>query len=189
MTLADEKTITPDELLMMSDAVDYELVDGKLVKRNMGTESSMIAARILYLIAVFLDGKQLGFVAGADCSYQCFPDSPAKVRKPDVSFIRRGRLPNDKPPKGHCKIAPDLAIEVISPGDTASELDDKVKEYLDAGVRLVWVVNPTSKSVRIHRPLSAKPGPSGPLFGADVITGEDVLSGFESRVEEFFKLV
>jgi Uma2 family endonuclease len=177
--------ITPEELLRMPDGVNYELVDGKLVERNMGMESSEIAARILVLIGMFLRDKRLGRLFGADGSYQCFPD-PDKVRKPDVSFIRAARLPADQVIKGHCPIFPDLAVEVVSPGDLAYEVEEKVAEYLAAGVPLVWVVNPPTRTVRIRRPRSAPQGSASELTDADAITGEDVLPGFSCAVSDFF---
>jgi Uma2 family endonuclease len=131
-TMIQPAAVTPEELLNLPDAVDYELVDGKLVERNMGFESSEIAARVLGLIWMFLHDHKLGRLFGADASYQCFPDAPGKVRKPDVSFIRAGRLPGDKSPLGHCPIHPDLAVEVVSPGDTFYEVENKVAEYLGA---------------------------------------------------------
>lgn len=189
MTTTIAKTrFTPDDLLNLPDAVNYELIDGNLVERKMGTESSVIAATIITILNMFIRGKRRGFVAGADCGYQCFPDAPDKVRKPDVSFIRAGRLPNDRPPTGHTRIAPDLAVEVISPNDLATEIDEKVAEYLAAGVKLVWVVNPQMKSVRIHRPAGAKLGAISALSEHDKISGEDVLEGFECEVAEFFRL-
>src|SRR5439155_2899477 len=152
MTLATEKhKLTPEEFLDLPDAVSYELVDGELVERKMGSESSVIAGVIITILNTFIRGKRMGYCGTTDCSYQCFPDAPTKVRKPDVSFIRAGRLPDDKPPKGHTKIAPDLAVEVLSPGDLASEIERKVLEYLSAGVRVVWVVNPEFRTVTIHR--------------------------------------
>lgn len=177
--------ITPEELLRMPDGVDYELVDGKLVERNMGMESSEIAARILILIGIFLRDKRLGRLFGADASYQCFPD-PDKVRKPDVSFIRAERLLGDRILKGHCPIHPDLVVEVISPGDLAYEVEEKVAEYLAAGVPLVWVVNPPTRTVRIRRPRSSPQGIGSELAETDTITGEDVLPGFSCAVRDFF---
>ena len=81
----------------------------------------------------------------------CFPDAPAKVRKPDASFIRRGRLPGEALPDGFCPIPPDVAAEVVSPNDLAYEVDEKVGEWLRAGVRLVWVINPRARIVAVHR--------------------------------------
>jgi Uma2 family endonuclease len=187
MTIAaPPRLFTPDDLLRIPDAVNYELVDGKLVERDMGMESSRVAARILALIAFFLrDGRQR-LLFGADGSYQCFPDAPEKVRRPDVSFIRNGRLPDDRAPEGHCRIPPDLAVEVMSPNDLAYEVEDKVAEYLGAGVPIVWVVSPNTHSVRIHRPRSSPRGSVSALTSEDAIDGEDVLVGFTCPVRDFF---
>jgi Uma2 family endonuclease len=188
MTLAtDKQKFTPEEFLDLPDAVSYELVNGELVERK-GSESSVIAAVIVTLLNTFIRGKSMGFIGGADCSYQCFADSPNKVRKPDVSFVRSGRLPDDRPPKGHTKIPPDLAVEVLSPGDVVSEVDKKVREYLQAGVRLIWVVNPEMRTVTIHPPADAKLGAITALAENQVISGEDVLPGFECSVSEFFRI-
>jgi Uma2 family endonuclease len=187
MTIANTGTLfTPDDLLRMEDAVNYELVDGKLVERHMGMESSAIAGQILMLIGLFLRSQARGRVFPPDASYQCFANAPSKVRKPDVSFIRSGRLPGDRIPTGHCPIPPDLAVEVISPNDLAYEVEEKVAEYLEAGVPLVWIVNPPTRSVRIRRPRAAANGPVAELSGDDTITGEDVLPGFSCKVSEFF---
>ena len=178
--------VTPEELLTMPDSVSYELVDGILVERHMGMESSEIAARIIFLIGTFLRAHPLGRLFGADAGYQCFPDAPRKVRKPDVSFIRLGRLANDRTPRGHCPIRPDLAVEVLSPGDLAYEVQDKVGEYLGVGVPLVWVVYPPTRIVRVHR-LKAEPRDRvSELTDADTISGEDVLPGFSCAVKDFF---
>jgi Uma2 family endonuclease len=184
--LAPSWTVTPEELLAMPDSVDYELVDGKLVERHAGMRSSEIAAQIAGLLGFFLRDHRLGRLFGADAAYRCFPDAPDKVRKPDVSFIRNGRLPGDQTPTGYCPIYPDLAVEVISPGDLAYEVDEKVAEYLKVGVRLVWVVSPPTHTVRIHRPRSAAAGPISELAGNDSIAGEEVLPAFACNVAEFF---
>lgn len=178
--------VTPHDLLAMPDAVKYELVDGRLVERNMGMESSEIALRIAVLIAMFLRARPIGHLFGADASYQCFAHLPDKVRKPDVSFIRSGRLLGEKAPKGHCSIAPDLAVEVISPGDSAYEVEEKVAEYLAAGVSLVWVVHPPTRTIRIHRAGSSSRSNVSQLAENDTIDGEDVLPGFSARVAECF---
>src|SRR3954469_6764848 len=128
-TVTSATEFTPEDLLNLPDNVSYELVDGKLVERHTGFESSEIAARILGLLWMFLKDHKLGRLAGADGSYQCYPDAPGKVRKPDVSFIRFGRLPGDKSPQGHCLIHPDLAVEVVSPGDEFYAVEKKVAEY------------------------------------------------------------
>jgi Uma2 family endonuclease len=117
-------------------------------------------------------------------SFQCFPDEPDKVRRADVSFIRFGRLTREQPPEGHIRLAPDLAVEVVSPNDLAYDVDSKVEDYLQAGVRLVWVVNPVTRTVRVHRP----DGPGATLRADDELTGGDVLPGFSCRIRELFIL-
>ncbi len=177
---------TPEDLLRVPDNVSYELVDGNLVERNMGMESSKIALQIAILIGIYLEKTKLGLLFGADASYRCFPDAPDKVRKPDVSFIKSGRLPNDAPPKGHCTIPPDLAVEVVSPGDLAYEVDEKVAEYMKVGIPLVWVVNPQTRAVRVHRPRSSPLGSVSELSDSDVISGEEILTDFSCAVSKFF---
>jgi Uma2 family endonuclease len=184
--LSPASTVTPEELLAMPASVDFELVDGTLVGRHAGMKPSVIAARIAILIGMFLRDHRLGRLFGADAAFRCFPDAPDKIRKPDVSFIRNGRLPGDQTPTGYCPIYPDLAVEVISPGDLAYEVEEKVAEYLKVGVRLVWVVHPPTRTVRIHRPRASAAGPVSELTGSDAITGEEVLPGFSCNVAEFF---
>jgi Uma2 family endonuclease len=163
-------------------------VGWKLVERHSGAESSAIAAKIVKLLVAFVERRRPGHVFTTDCGYQCFLDQPGKVRKPDVSFIRAGRLAEERIPEGYILIAPDLAVEVISPGDLAYEVDEKVQKYLGAGVKLVWVINPKTRTVRIHRPGAAALGPIGALSESSRISGEDVLPEFECAVAEFFQI-
>jgi Uma2 family endonuclease len=188
MTIATAtSSITPDDLQSMPNAVDFELVNGNLVERHMGSESSAIALVIGSLLLAWAQ-RQLAHVFTTDCGYQCFKDAPDKVRKPDVSVVVKGRLAGEKPPEGYVRIPPDLAVEVLSPGDLAYEIDEKVAEYLRAGGRLIWVVNPRTKTVRIHRPARAAAGPISSLDATGRISGEDVLQGFECAVSAFSKV-
>jgi Uma2 family endonuclease len=161
MTTATAVTsrITPEDLLHLPDGVSYELVNGNLVERHMGSESSAVAATIVTAFSNFVRSRREGHVFTTDCGYRCFPDDPEKVRKPDVSFVRAGRLPGGRPPEGWILIPPDLAVEVLSPGDLAYEVDEKVAEYLAAGVKVVWIVNPKTRIIRIHRPDASPLGP------------------------------
>ncbi|HZL35344.1 MAG TPA: Uma2 family endonuclease [Tepidisphaeraceae bacterium] len=186
--IAPVARITPEELLAMPDSVDYELVDGKLVERNMGLKSSAIAMRIGQRLLNFLDTQKAGHVFGSEAAFRCFPDDADKVRKPDVSFIRNGRLPGERDPDGYGYIAPDLVVEVISPNDKADEVDEKIQEYLTAGVPLIWIVHPKTRIVQIHRPPTSPLGASTRLTESDTITGEDVLTGFSCPVAAFFGL-
>jgi Uma2 family endonuclease len=186
-TLSSKTFFTPDDLLLLPDAINYELVDGKLVERPMGLESSQIAGKIITLLNNFLGINPIGDAFGPDASYQCFPDTPDMIRKPDVSFIRAGRLPKDHLPEGHCKIAPDLAVEVLSPNDLARDVARKVREYLAAGIKLVWIVDPDSRFVQVHRPRGNAAGVLSGFGEADILTGEDVLPGFCTPVADFFR--
>src|SRR5947208_12087963 len=108
---------TPEDLLTMPDGEHYELVNGELVEKRMGTKSSWIAGEVQRRLGNFIETSRAGWVLPAEASYQCFPDDPKRVRRPDVSFIRRGRLPGEELPEGHTPIPPDLAVEVVSPND------------------------------------------------------------------------
>ncbi len=182
MSTVTEKTYTPADLLVMPDAVSFELVDGRLVERNVSALSSWVGGRLHRLIDVFVNENRLGWAWPTDQGYECYPDSPGKIRKPDVSFIRRERMPQGPGPDGYITIAPDLAAEVLSPNDLAYEVEIKVVEYLGAGVRLVWVINPEMRTVHIHR----GDGSVGWLREDDELSGEDVLPGFRVRVSSLF---
>ena len=180
--------LEPEDFLALPDSVAYELVDGKLVERQMGAESSAIAAAIIAVLRQFLRGKRLGYVFSSEASLQCFADAPKKLRRADVSFVRRGRFPNDEVPAGQILVVPDLVVEVVSPRDRAEDVHNKSVEYIAAGVPLVWVVYPKSRTVMIHRQPSAAAGPIGKLSENDAISGEDVIPGFTCGVAEFFEI-
>ncbi len=182
ITVASEKRYTPEDLLTMPDGKLYELVDGRLVERKTSIWSSYVAGVIFRMLDLFCRDKRLGWVFPEGTSYRCFPALPDRIRKPDVSFIRLHRLSlAQATTEGHGPIAPDLAVEVVSPNDTTYETDEKVREFLDAGVPLVWVVNPEQRTVKIHR--AAETGTI--LRENDEISGEDVIPGFRSRVGDF----
>jgi Uma2 family endonuclease len=173
---------TPEELLAMPEGHRYDLIDGQLVERPMGAQSSLIAATIIQLIRQHAFGHNLGLVFATDCGYQIFADHPNRVRYPDGSFIARGRLPDDRPPPGHVRIAPDLVAEVVSPNDTACDVDQKIEEYLQAGARLIWVVYPGTRRVMVFRGA----GTVSRLAETQELGGEDVLPGFACRVADLF---
>ena len=150
----------------------------------MGAVSSWIAGRVLVLLSAVVEGDKLGWVLGADGSYQCFGDDYDRDRKQDASFICRGRLPNEELPQGHVKLAPDLAVEVVSPNDLYYEVQAKVAEYLAAGVRMVWVIDPDNRTV-MARALGADQPME--LRDRDELTGGDVLPEFRCRVTDLFQ--
>jgi Uma2 family endonuclease len=174
--------ITPEDLLDMPDEKAYELVRGQLVERNTGLESSWVGGRLLVRLGRSCEEHTLGWVFNADNGYQCFRHDPSLVRRPDVSFIRFGRLPGEKLPDGWAKIPPDLAVEIVSPNDRAYELDEKIEEYREAGVSLAWVINPKSRTVRVHR----GDGSVSYLREGEELSGEDIVPGFRCPLREIF---
>src|SRR5262245_22290685 len=102
MSTVEAKTrYTPEDLLRMPDGDRYELVNGNLVERKRGAWSSYVAGRILIILDAFCSAHHLGWVFPEGTSYQCFPNAPGLVRKPDTSFIRLGRFPQEELPQGH----------------------------------------------------------------------------------------
>lgn len=177
-----KSTCTPEALLAMPDGDAYELVDGELVEWHMGCRSSRIGGRLFRLLDVYCDQERLGWVLPSDAGYQCFPDDPQKVRKPDVSFIQADRLSADDEPEGWATLAPDLAVEVISPNDLFEAVLMKVDEYLGAGVQLVWVIDPATERVHVYRH-----GRRGDILtSADELSGEEVVDGFCCQIADLF---
>jgi Uma2 family endonuclease len=184
MTLAATATYyIPEDLLALPDYGRFELIDGQLVVRKMDAKSSYAATRLLLRFGSFVEGNNLGLVFQADCGYQIFAHAPNRVRFADASFIRRGQLPEGQVPQGHCRVTPDLVIEAVSPNDTAYEIEDKISQWLDAGVRLVWVLYPETQRVQVHR----ANGTVTKLRSAERLSGEDVIPGFQCQVAEIFQ--
>jgi Uma2 family endonuclease len=182
MHLVAEKTYTPEDLLSMPDGKNYELVDGQLVERNVSQLSSWVGGRLYRLLDIFVEDHNLGWAWPADLGYECYPDSPKKVRKPDVSFIRLERMPEGPSSDGYAHIAPDLAVEVVSPNDLWHEVQAKVDEYLDAGVTLVWVIDPEARTVYVHR----RDGSVTRLREGNDLLGEEIIPGFRCSLASIF---
>jgi Uma2 family endonuclease len=174
---------SPEELLARADGHRYELIDGKLVERNMGAESSGIAANVIRIAGQHVHANKQGKFFATDCGYQIFPDDPKRVRFPDGSFVASGRLPGDRAPKGHVRIWPDLAFEIVSPHDTAEEIEARRLDFMRAGTRLFWVIYPESRTVYVYR----HDGRVTVLTQTDELSGEDVLPGFTCRVADLFE--
>ncbi len=177
-----EKLYTADDLWEMSrDGKRRELVKGVIVEMSpTGDVHSVVAAQLVRLIGNYVDAHDLGEVAGTDGGF-LLATNPDIVRAPDVAFISKDRL---VPMTGrYYTIAPDLAVEVMSPGDTASEIRDKVIEYFQAGTRLVWVVYPRSQVVDVY----AAADRVTILNIEGVLSGGDVLPGFTLPVRDVFK--
>jgi len=173
---------TPKDLLRMPDAASFELVDGQFVERNVSVLSSLVEGIIFRRLDRFCEEHDRGRVWPRTLGIQCFPDDPNKVRNPDVAFVRKERLRPGHLEEGFLSIHPDLAVEVLSQNDLAYEVDEKIEEYSQARIPLIWIINPEQRSVLIHR----IDGTTTKLHENDEITGENVVEGFRCRVAEFF---
>jgi Uma2 family endonuclease len=180
--VAEKTLLTPEDFLAMPDQKGFELIDGELVEQNVSVQSSWIAGTIFRRIADHVDRGQLGWTFPPDNGIQCFTDSPRTVRKPDVSFVRAGRLTWDQIGDGWLRIVPDLVVEVISPNDLAEEVEEKIEMFHRVGVPLIWVVSPTARTVRILR----SNGLTTILREGDELSGEDVVAGFVCPVAAIF---
>jgi Uma2 family endonuclease len=175
--------MTADELFMMpDDRFRYELVKGELRKMApAGSEHGAIIINLTVPLAQHVKANNLGVVFGAETGFK-IAKNPDTVRAPDIAFVRRERIPPTGIPKAFWPGAPDLAVEVLSPGDTVDEVDEKIGEWLSAGARAVWVVNPKRKSVTVYRSLKD----TRTLLEDDELEGQDVVSGFRCRVADIF---
>jgi Uma2 family endonuclease len=149
-----------------------ELVDGTLVEKATGFEEARLAGRLIYLVNAYLEQNDLGICAGADGMMRI---APGLVRIPDMSFITWDRLPDRKSPQEPIPdLAPDLAVEVLSEGNTKLEMARKVREYFEAGVILVWLIDPRKRTARVFSSVE-----KSVLVRADQeLDGGDVLPGF-----------
>jgi Uma2 family endonuclease len=158
----------------------YELVDGVLVEKPMGYFESRLGTVLGWALEQFLSDHDLGIVLGADAPLRL---APGLVRLPDVSFISWRHFPSRELPAEQIPdLAPDLAVEILSPGNTEAEMERKLREYFEAGVRLVWLVDPRTRTVRVF----TGPGTPVALTEADVLDGGDVLPGFSLSIGEWF---
>lgn len=185
MSTAAARRLTPDDLLRLpDDGKVYELIDGELKEKPVSKESSRIGVRFARFLDVFCDAHNAGWVYGPDSGFRCFPDDPGRVRKPDVAFVSVARMPVETyEDEGFCTTAPDLVVEVVSPNDLASEVEEKRDEWLAAGVRTVWIVHPETRTVHAH----TSAGGYAFLREADTLTAPDLLPGFAVPVADLFR--
>jgi Uma2 family endonuclease len=172
--------LTAQDLWNLQDGEDFELIEGALSPVSpTGGEHGEIQADLIRAIGNFLDGKNLGAVYG-DVGY-LLRQNPDTVLGPDLSVIASERIPADR--RKFLPLAPDLAVEIISPSNSPGEIERKIAIYLQAGTRLVWVVYPRQRQVVVHTP-----GDAPQVFGAsDELPGGDVLPGLVIPVASIFR--
>ena len=160
----------------------YELVKGELFEMPpAGGRHGSVAMRIGILLGAHVMANQLGEVFAAETGYILRRD-PDTVRAPDACFIARDRLPSGDLTPGYFEIMPDLAVEVMSPNDRPGEVQDTVEDWLRAGVRLVWVINPATRSAMVYR----SAGDGQEVTERDRLDGAGVIPGFNCQIRELF---
>lgn len=183
MSLIAPTLPTEDELRHAAETPGLEFVDGELREKPMSLGSDDVANLVAFHVTAESKRTDAGRVFPQSACYRCYPDDPSKFRRPDVSFVRKDRLPKGYKNLGFMPIPADLVVEVISPHDVGYDIEEKVAEYLAAGFGTVWVVWPNVKTVRVHRA-----GESSREFrGDDEITGEPFLPTFRCAVRSFFE--
>ena len=157
-----------------------ELVEGALVEKPMGLVESMLAGSILAVLRSFVLARNLGFVTAPDGMMRL---SPGTVRIPDVAYLSRARTPDGRIPEvAMSDFAPDLAVEVLSPSNTRAEMARKRAEYFAAGVRLVWEIDPRTRTVAVFTAREQ----STTLDASMTLDGGDVLPGFALPLADLF---
>jgi Uma2 family endonuclease len=180
MTTTLQRSTASELFGMPHDGFRYELVKGELRRMSpAGTEHGAIVFNLSALLAPHIKAIGQGF--GAETGFTLATD-PDTVRAADVAFIRRERIPETGIPKNFWQTAPDLAVEVVSPGDTYSEVEEKTGDWLNAGVRAVWIVNPKQRVVSVYRSMTDVTR----LAEGDELDGGEVVPGFRCKVSEIF---
>jgi Uma2 family endonuclease len=158
-----------------------ELVEGVLVRKTMGSFKSYMAGELFARIREFVKRHQLGWALPADGMLRLWP---GRVRIPDACFIAKTQTPDGKFPQ-HERIAtlyPDLAVEVLSDSNTCEEMDEKLRDYFQAGTRLVWYVDPFTKTATMYTAVDR----ATPVPVDGVLTGEPVLPGLAIPLKDVF---
>jgi Uma2 family endonuclease len=175
-------TATERDLIRILDEENRpcELVDGTLVEKAMGFEESDIAMLLGTFLNIFVRPRKLGIVTGSDGTVRLFP---GLVRIPDVAFTSWETLPGRKYPKDPIPhLAPDLVVEVLSKSNTKAEMARKLEEYFRAGVKLAWLVDPKTRTVRVHTSAAE----FVVVQERQTLSGGMVLPGFTLALRELF---
>ena len=175
-------TATEDDVIKIHNRERrlFELIDGVLVEKVLGYSESVLAIELARLLGNFVRRRKLGTLAGEAGMLRL---SPGLVRIPDLSFISRARLAHHRRARAPIlPLAPDLAIEVLSEGNTPREMARKIREYFDSGCRLVWLIDPRSRTVAVYTT------PAKPIILTEkqTLTGGDVLLGFRLPLRKLF---
>ena len=175
--LATERDVLDVE---QRENVACELIDGVLVEKGMGYRESILATALAAILRAFVRPRNLGIVSGPDGMMRLFP---GLVRIPDVAFASWDRIPGRKIPQAPIPdLSPDLAVEVLSESNTEAEMQRKLREYFESDVRLVWLIDPKTRTVRVY----TSERQSKLLTGDAVLSADEVLPGFQLALAELF---
>lgn len=182
-----ENLMTADEFFSSPYAESCELVKGKVVPKTgkfeldmpTGAKHGAVTDELETRISYFVRENKLGKVFAAETG---FIISKGTVRGIDISYVGNEKLAEFGIPDSFFPTAPDLAVEVISPGNTFDEIQDKIEEYLSAGTKLVWIVYPKQKMIHVHRQSNV----INVLRENDTLDGEEVLPNFRVKLREIF---
>ena len=165
------------------ETAGFELVNGELEENPMSVQSNLLGGDIYGHLWIWARQVHGGDVFPQDSLFRCFPNDPGLFRKPDVAYVGPGRLSDEQYHEdGSCTVVPDLVVEVLSPNDLASRVNSKVDEWLDAGVRLVWVIDPDTKTVHEY----TLAGPTRRYRRTDVLSGGAILPHFSLPLADLF---
>ena len=180
---SDQNTLfTAEELWDLDNQYRYELVRGELwMKPLNGFEHGVIASIIGHFLFLHVERYHLGNVCGTGTGFHISQD-PDTVLAPDAAFVNQTSIDEHGIPKGYWVGAPDLAVEIISPNDTYTEVAEKANQWLNAGCKMVWVINPRRKTVEVYRSTED----INVLRGDDILEGGEVIEGFQCCVKDFF---
>jgi len=186
--LVERQYISAEAFLEVAASPEYvdrsvELVEGEIVEMSLpGGEHGEVLAILTIRIGHYVLEKNLGRVATGDAGFilERNPDGKDTVRGLDLAFVSRSKAPGPLP-NTLLEIAPDLALEVVSPSNEAADIRLKIRQLLNAGTTMVWIVYPDLRIVDVHTRDGATT-----LEGDDALSGGDVLPGFEIPVREIF---
>ena len=170
-------------MVLPDDGHRYEIVNGNLIdKVNSGALHGYVCSLLLAALIGYVLPKKLGVVLNSSTAFKM---KNSNRRSPDIAFFAKERLQGmTELPSGFLDGAPDLAVEVLSPGNTVEEIEDKIAEYFANGAQLVWVISPTQHYVLVYRFAQE---PDRLLKSADSLDGEAVISGFTLPVAHLFQ--
>jgi Uma2 family endonuclease len=177
--------LTAEDLLKlpMGRGKRYELRDGELIEMApAGFRHGEDALRIGRIVGNFVADRRLGHVVAAETGFRLRRD-PDHVRAPDCAFVAANRLPLGPTPTGYLDIAPDFVVEVVSPSDTASDVEERIEDWLRAGTQIVWAAYAPRHTVVVWRGL----GQAERRSAEDDVDAEPVLPGFRVKVHSLFE--